>query len=128
MNKTLFDLADGPLLTAAERKRLSMKGKQIPRGHAYFPGTGPEGKTCGDCLHCTSFHENKRWSKCKANSANWTRSRNTDIRKRDAACKYFAAETQGAENVEPIVSPEAQHQIEDRGEHTDPPGNTRIDA
>lgn len=59
------------------------------KGHAAPPGTGPAGKTCGDCKHCDYVKRSKRYFKCGLLRHAWTNGPGTDIRKRDAACRYF---------------------------------------
>jgi hypothetical protein len=63
-----------------------------PRGHAYPPGTGPAGETCGSCQHCCRFQRGRNWMKCGKNHARWTGGRATDILAGDPACKFWEAE------------------------------------
>ena len=61
------------------------------RGHAGHPGRGPEGETCGSCLHRTSVQGGRKaFSKCKLNERNWTRGPGSDIKMRDPACELWA--------------------------------------
>jgi hypothetical protein len=83
----LFDLAAGPMLSPEQRRRLAMAPKKT--GHAWTPGTGPEGETCGSCKH---LHRNvmaKVYLKCALMRAQWTAGGGTDVRARDAACKKW---------------------------------------
>ncbi|MFO0271337.1 MAG: hypothetical protein ACK53W_12485 [Gemmatimonadota bacterium] len=84
----LFD-PDRRALTDKERKRLRRREAERPRGHAHIPGTGPEGETCGSCLHLIRFRQSKVWAKCGLMRAHWTRGSATDVRVRDAACRKW---------------------------------------
>lgn len=77
-------------LTPAERKKLKRRSP-VPRGHAWTPGTGPEGETCGTCRHIYRRELSKTYLKCGLNSAKWTGGHGTDIRAREAACKFWSA-------------------------------------
>lgn len=62
----------------------------VPRGHAWKPGTGPEGETCKTCAHRVRLHyHNKVYQKCGKNEAGWTHGRGSDIRVADPACKFW---------------------------------------
>lgn len=63
----------------------------IPSGHAWAKGTGPEGETCGSCQHCVRKRLAKTYLKCGKNRAAWTGGRKSDIRAKDAACKFWEA-------------------------------------
>lgn len=56
-------------------------------GYAYFPGTGPSLKTCGDCAYAAKVGKHtscRKWSDLKrSNRAGPPISQNSD------ACKYF---------------------------------------
>jgi hypothetical protein len=56
------------------------------RGYASVPGTGPLGRTCGDCQHAARF---QRYAKCELCRAAWKGSRKTDILLRAPACSLF---------------------------------------
>jgi hypothetical protein len=58
----------------------------VQRGHAWAPGTGPAGETCGSCAH---IHRGRRWFKCYRSRKRWTGGKATDVRARDAACKFW---------------------------------------
>ena len=58
-------------------------------GHIAPPGTGPEGETCGSCKHLVRKSLAKVYRKCGLNEANWTGGPGTDIRCKDAACKFW---------------------------------------
>jgi len=86
MSEDLFGLDRA--LTPAERKKLKRK-TPIPRGHAWTPGSGPQGETCGSCMHLFRNRMSKTYLKCNLNKANWTGGGASDIRARDAACKKW---------------------------------------
>jgi hypothetical protein len=84
---TLFDLANGPMLTPAQRKQLAAKpGK---KGHVMPSGTGPEGETCGSCRHLFRNVMSKTYLKCELNRAKWTGGAGTDVRAGDASCSKW---------------------------------------
>jgi hypothetical protein len=57
------------------------------RSHPYKPGTGPPRESCASCEKlCVSPGYRKRYFKCAAMRAHWTRGPATDIRKKDLAC------------------------------------------
>jgi hypothetical protein len=56
------------------------------RGYADHPGTGPDGETCGSCLHCA---RGRKWRKCELTRACWTGGPRTDILARAAACSKW---------------------------------------
>jgi hypothetical protein len=77
-------LADAPL--RGKKKRKPTPG----RGHAWKPGTGPAGETCGTCAHRVVSRGNSRnFQKCGKNRSAWTRGPGSDIRAKDAACKFW---------------------------------------
>lgn len=57
-----------------------------PSGHAWTPGTGPDGETCKTCRHYTLRHFGGVYRKCGLMRAQWTRGCATDIRAGDLAC------------------------------------------
>lgn len=70
--------------------RGSGRGRRAATGHAAPAGSGPEGKTCGDCAHYTRVeYHNKTYRKCGKVRAHWTHGPGTDIRRKDPACRYF---------------------------------------
>lgn len=83
--------ADDPHLTPKERKRLQRKAAAYPRGHAWAPGTGPEGETCGSCEHLVRLRYAKTYRKCDLARAKWTHGGASDIRAGDPACKFWEA-------------------------------------
>ena len=85
----LFDLANGPMLSPEQRKKLQDKPKKS--GHAAPPGTGPSGETCGSCKSLFRNRMQKTYLKCELMRAQWTGGAGTDIRARDAACKKWEA-------------------------------------
>ena len=88
----LFDLAGGPMLTPEQRRRLALASKKKKTGHAWAPGTGPEGETCGSCKHLVRKHMAKTYLKCGLMRGQWTGGGGTDVRARDPACKKWEAE------------------------------------
>lgn len=55
------------------------------------PGTGPEGETCGSCLHgCRVGHRTKKYWKCAL--MKWSHSEATDIKKSSPACQRWQPE------------------------------------
>jgi len=82
---TPTDLLGDPLTARTLKgKGHSSRGKQW--GYAMPPGTGPEGKTCGDCRHIV---RTRRYRKCGLNRARWTGGPKTDILARARACLRF---------------------------------------
>ena len=86
-------MADLPLLdrcmTPSERKAL-LKRAPVMRGHAWKPGTGPAGETCGSCANLAHRRMSKIYLKCALMSATWTGGGATDVKARDAACDKWA--------------------------------------
>lgn len=62
------------------------------RGHAAPPGTGPEGETCGSCVHLVRRQMAKTYFKCGLERARWTGGGGTDVRAKDAACRRWTKE------------------------------------
>ena len=88
----------GELFPDLAKAKLPKRGKHYiePRGHAFKPGTGPSGETCGGCRHAVRLGlGKKRWFKCRLSEAAWTHTRRTDIRARDAACRLWEPWTEG---------------------------------
>ena len=75
-------------LTPSERKKLK-RSTPVPRGHAWRPGTGPEGESCGTCRHLFRNRMAKVYLKCLLMREQWTGGAGTDVRARDAACKFW---------------------------------------
>lgn len=78
-------------LTPAERKRLQTATRSKKTGHAWPPGTGPEGETCGSCKHLARKSMGRVYLKCGLMQAVWTGGAGTDVRARDPACKKWEA-------------------------------------
>lgn len=57
-----------------------------PQGHAWQPGSGPAGETCGTCKHMVRRHMARTYIKCGLVKEHWTQGSRTDIRARDPAC------------------------------------------
>lgn len=86
IDKDLFGAPCNPL-----RAPTKAKGPQ-KRGHAAPPGTGPDGKTCGTCKHLTRLRFSKTYLKCELRRKSWTGGAGSDVRKKDAACRFFEKE------------------------------------
>jgi hypothetical protein len=82
-------------MTPAERRALNTKLRSKKRGHIAPPGTGPEGETCGSCLHLYRNVMAKTYLKCELNRAKWTGGGGTDVRARDPACRQWQAKDNG---------------------------------
>ena len=81
------------VLTPAERRQMAADAKRhanLRRGHADYPGTGPEGETCGSCTHLARKQMAKTYLKCKLMESKWTGGGGTDVRARDPACSKWA--------------------------------------
>lgn len=76
-------------LTPQERKRLAASTRTKKHGHAWAPGTGPEGETCGSCKHLARKTMARTFLKCALMRAVWTGGYGTDVRARDPACKKW---------------------------------------
>ena len=61
------------------------------KGHADYPGTGPEGCTCRTCVHYTRalIPSGRVFRKCGLMRRIWTHGPGTDIRAKDPACKHW---------------------------------------
>jgi hypothetical protein len=67
--------------------------------HAATPGNGPQGETCGTCLHCSDVcYNTKTYFKCGKLRAHWTHGPGTDIRKKDPACIFWTKLLGGKRN------------------------------
>ena len=84
MPPDLFGAPDPPPPSKAKRKPTPAKG------HAFRPGTGPEGETCGSCAHLARKTMAKTYLKCGLNRAAWTGGGGSDVRARDPACKFWS--------------------------------------
>ena len=73
-------------LTPAERRQLKGRPKTKAKGHAWPPGTGPAGETCGSCRHLTRKRMARVYLKCWLMRARWTGGGATDIKAKDPAC------------------------------------------
>jgi hypothetical protein len=86
------DMLGGKDVPASRLKR--GRGARLPvarEGWAARPGSGPEGETCGSCLHCDPRHFRKTYYKCAARPGDhWKGGRKTDIRPLDPACEKWA--------------------------------------
>jgi hypothetical protein len=60
------------------------------RGHAWTPGSGPEGETCRTCRFISRKRMGNTYIKCGHPQApKWTGGPGTDIRAKDPACKKW---------------------------------------
>jgi hypothetical protein len=67
---------------------------EVANGYAAPPGTGPTTESCSTCTHCR-YRELRgsatRFYKCGQMTAQWDRSRETDILLRSPACRLWEA-------------------------------------
>jgi len=86
----LVELAGGPMLTPAQRRKLHRKATK-PNGYAKPPGSGPAGETCKSCDHIrrTQSDGGNQFRKCGLLEAHWTRGPGTDILAGAAACSLW---------------------------------------
>jgi hypothetical protein len=78
-------------LTPQERRELFHPKKPKKTGHAWRPGTGPEGETCGSCKNLYRNVMAKTYLKCALMREHWTGGGGTDVKARDPACKFWEA-------------------------------------
>lgn len=82
----------GEEIPADVKARLEAAGQaRLDRAHAARPGTGPEEETCGSCRHLCARAFARVYYKCGLMEARWTGGRATDVRKKDAACRFWEA-------------------------------------
>lgn len=72
-----------------DERLLKKRSTPLPRGHAFRPGTGSTGETCGSCKHLYRRHMAKTYLKCALNEKNWTGGGASDVRAKDPACKFW---------------------------------------
>lgn len=78
------------------------KGKEIPKGYAATPGSGPQGETCRSCKHYVSLkYHDKSYPKCLLRGktvrhlavgrlhVSWSHCYASDIRAKSPACKFW---------------------------------------
>jgi len=87
-------LWNAPLTKSGKKKRKPT----LPHGHAWKPGTGPAGETCGTCKHMVRRHLAKTYLKCGKNEAAWTGGPGSDIRAKDPACKFWEPKDEGGQD------------------------------
>lgn len=81
---------NAPALSPAERKKVMVRiAARKKTGHAWTPGTGPEGETCGTCKHLYRKRMSKTYLKCSLVESKWTGGGGTDVKARDPACKKW---------------------------------------
>jgi hypothetical protein len=83
------------VLTPADRRHLNAKPKTKKSGHAWRPGTGPQGETCKTCEHLVRKQMAKTYLKCGLMRAHWTGGGGTDVRASDPACREWKSITNG---------------------------------
>lgn len=76
-------------LSDVERKRIMARLKQRKTGHAWQPGSGPDGETCKTCKHYATRRMSKVYRKCALVRDQWTSGSGTDIKASDPACKKW---------------------------------------
>ncbi len=82
--------SDAETMIAGETDLFGKVPKQWPgNGYAATPGSGPEGMTCGDCVHAArlGYHNKKYW---KCGIGHISHSDASDIRKSAPACRLFS--------------------------------------
>ena len=79
-----LDMFGEPLRPPSKRKARVMPD----RAHAATPGTGPEGESCGTCVHLARRRSpaGSLFRKCGLMRKQWTAGYGTDVRCKDAAC------------------------------------------
>lgn len=75
----------------AQVKAEKTKRREIPKGYAAMPGTGPEGMRCKHCKNYAIRQMASSYRKCLLLRAVWTASYGTDIRANSPACSKFEA-------------------------------------
>lgn len=77
-----------------QRRLARRRDRELPRGHAAIPGTGPEGETCGSCGHLVRRQFSRTYLKCGLMQRFWKGSAKTDVRAKDLACRRWAPKEQ----------------------------------
>lgn len=85
----------GNELTEAQAYDLLKRKRAVPSGHAWKPGTGPAGETCGTCKHRVIKRLARNYQKCGKNESKWTGGPKSDIRAKDPACKFWEKNEEG---------------------------------
>lgn len=80
---------NGPALSPADKKRVFASLKLKKTGHAWMPGTGPDGETCSTCKHLVRKTMSKTYLKCGLMRTTWTGGSGTDVKANDPACKKW---------------------------------------
>ena len=62
---------------------------KVNRGYAGHPGAGPDGETCGNCLHLVHWQPGSGRVFFKCGRTRWTHGEATDIRKKTPACEHW---------------------------------------
>lgn len=84
-------LADGPMMTPAQKQALQRKTAK--HGHAAAPGSGPASESCKTCrnLARNEMRGGRVFLKCALRKAQWTGGYGTDVRAKDPACSKWQA-------------------------------------
>jgi hypothetical protein len=75
-----------PYLTDADNPELAARVRATVPGMAHFAGTGPEGKTCRECIEWTLVGRKRLCAKYRSLMDKWG---DQYIPPLTAACKYF---------------------------------------
>jgi hypothetical protein len=76
------------LVSTEQRDFFGGGGKKLGAGYRGYPGTGPDGETCGSCAHLrVQSATSRRYYKCGI--GNITRGPGTDIRLKTLACEFW---------------------------------------
>jgi hypothetical protein len=76
------------------REIITLPPQRFPvrkRGHAAMPGSGPQGETCGSCVHAVrTSHRPQKYTCGLRGSAAWMGA-NSEIERSDPACSKWAS-------------------------------------
>lgn len=71
--------------------------RSAANGYAARPGSGPVGRTCGDCIHYRTVKSGRRtYPKCALTQAHWTHGPGSDIKRSEPACAAFSDQAKPA--------------------------------
>lgn len=88
MNQSQLFADDTVAPAPAIRYPTTIRGKSI-FGMVDFPGTGPQGETCGSCRHRVVRQLGKGYQKCQLKLKHWTHGAGTDIKVYFPACSKW---------------------------------------
>lgn len=60
-------------------------------GYFARPGSGPEGQTCGTCIHANGTGRAGKYKKCARMKRIWSHGAGTDIKLKSPACEGWEA-------------------------------------